>query len=615
MYLAELEIKKFRCLEEISFYFQPGLNVIVGENNTGKSALIDALRLILSLGTGKRDIFASEDDLHHDSKAKTTDNFFEIHATFEKLSIEEQGQFSLCLAPTIGKDVAQIHMRFEIIKKNGRNRPRTIVWGGEKEGENIPFEILDGIRSVYLEALRDAQVGLKPGRKSRISRLLHLIVPSSEKSSELEELVKSAHENIEKGDLLRQAKKEINSRLKGITGEFMAQSADLRFSPPEFRKIAESIRALVGYKVPLDLEENGLGYNNLLYIATVLGELQQAKATDEIDLAVLLIEEPESHLHPHMQTVLIDYLQSLLPQGEQDSDNNLATENNHSKNTENIGKENLSKDSSSIPVQVFVTSHSPVLASRVDLDSLNIIYFGKDNSITSYPIANCPLEPEEKQYLRRFLDVTKAQLFFARGVFLVEGISEALLLPELARILGHPYPLDKLGISIVNVQSLGFKNFVKLFQEKALLIPAVLVTDADPKPDVFPENFEIKEMSETAKNLQKHEVGFLKVCLAVKTLEYDLALAGNAQYMAKAYKKIRPQKGGDMEQAISKGNNNWEKAKAFWHNFDTKDKAKFAQELAQSLACEIADFKVPPYVQNAINYVINAINGKANSQN
>ncbi|MFH1447883.1 MAG: AAA family ATPase, partial [Candidatus Micrarchaeota archaeon] len=371
---------------------------------------------------------------------------------------------------------------------------------------------------------------------------------------------------IEEDDLIITAKNEINQRLQDIEGEFLKQKADLRFSSPEFRRITESLRALVGKENTFEIEENGLGYNNLLYIATVLGELQQDPK--DTDLAALLIEEPEAHLHPHLQTLLMDYLQSC---------------------------SSTQEESEAIPArvstQIFVTTHSPTLASHVDLDSINVLYLDRKAEIRACPVRNCSLDAGEKDDLRRYLDVTKAQLFFARSIIFVEGISEALLLPEFGRKIQRP--LDQYAVSIVNIQSLAFKPFAKIFQGSGLKILAAIITDADP-PSGRAEDLKSEFENET-----------LKIFIAKQTLEYDLALAGNAKIMAEVYKTLRPQKGEDMEKAINESQEHQQQAKAFENNFDKKDKARFAQCLAKKLSeLSANDFQVPEYIQDAIKHVV-----------
>ena len=234
------------------------------------------------------------------------------------------------------------------------------------------------------------------------------------------------------------------------------------------------------------------------------------------------------------------------------------------------------------------------------------MYFDGNGIIKAYSVASCPLENEKKRFLRRYLDVTKAQLFFCKGVILVEGISEALLLPELAKILG--YSLEERGISIVNVQSLAFQPFAKLFQEKAMNTPAAIISDADPPEDVLPESLDFGLISDVGKAILQLESGTLRIFLATKTLEYDLALAGNAQRMAEEYKKLRPQRGKAMLEAVVSSKEPLEQVKSFWRHFGNSDKARFAQILAESLSKTTDGFAVPQYIVNAVKHVVGAVN-------
>jgi putative ATP-dependent endonuclease of OLD family len=113
VYLESLHIVNFRRLADVDLHFQPGLNVILGENNSGKSAVIDALRHVFSLGSDRRDIYCSEDDFHHDTKGNVENETFELHVTFADLSPDEQAHFSICLSPSEGEGTAQLHLRIE----------------------------------------------------------------------------------------------------------------------------------------------------------------------------------------------------------------------------------------------------------------------------------------------------------------------------------------------------------------------------------------------------------------------------------------------------------------------------------------------------------------------
>jgi putative ATP-dependent endonuclease of OLD family len=215
-------------------------------------------------------------------------------------------------------------------------------------------------------------------------------------------------------------------------------------------------------------------------------------------------------------------------------------------------------------------------------------------------LAQCTLSENEKKFMRRFLDVTKAQLFFAKGVVFVEGVSEALLIAECARKL--ECDLSKHGVSVINVQGLAFAPFAKLFQENAIAIPASIISDGDPGEGVYPEVLEKDTVSATAKTLLQMKSGKLDVFLAAKTFEYDLALAGNARRMCEAYKQERPMKGVKMEAALGKATTPKDSAVAFLKHFDPKDKAVLAQVMTLAIAKEPDPFFVPGYLAAAIRH-------------
>src|SRR5207248_11209505 len=152
---------------------------------------------------------------------------------------------------------------------------------------------------------------------------------------------------------------------------------------------------------------NGLGYNNLIFTAATLDTLRKSS---HFAFRCILVEEPEAHLHPHLQTLLLAHL---------------------------AAEADLQTDA----VQIITSSHSPILASQDPIDSIIAIHESTSKtsaiSICTLQIAEKPKDAEKlKKKLQRFLDATRAELFFARRVLMVEGIAEALLLPVLAKVAG-----------------------------------------------------------------------------------------------------------------------------------------------------------------------------------
>jgi putative ATP-dependent endonuclease of OLD family len=145
------------------------------------------------------------------------------------------------------------------------------------------------------------------------------------------------------------------------------------------------------------------------------------------------------------------------------------------------------------------------------------------------------LNQGDYKFLERFLDATKANLFFARGVIIVEGDAENILLPTIAEIIGTP--LHGYGVSIVNVGSTAYKRYAKIFlrqneKEPSLNIPVAIISDVDVKPkEYYIENK--KDVPDIARLIQEKrnelENDWNKENLNIfvakrRTLEYDIAL-------------------------------------------------------------------------------------------
>jgi putative ATP-dependent endonuclease of OLD family len=199
----------------------------------------------------------------------------------------------------------------------------------------------------------------------------------------------------------------------------------------------------------------GLGSNNILFMACELLLL----GSEADGLPLLLIEEPEAHLHPQRQLRLIQFLQEKVQEAREDGQK----------------------------IQVILTTHSPNLGSAIELDNLVLLQGRKGFSLAE---GQTELTKSDYGFLARFLDVTKANLFFARGVIIVEGDAENILLPTLARLLERD--LTESGVSIVNVGGVGLRRFARIFQRQDVAldgeidVPVACVTDLDVMPDCAP---------------------------------------------------------------------------------------------------------------------------------
>jgi len=243
------------------------------------------------------------------------------------------------------------------------------------------------------------------------------------------------------------------------------------------------------------------------------------------------------------------------------------------------------------------------------------------------------MDEAEEMALQRMLDITRATLYFAKGVILVEGISESLLLPVLAKRLNHD--LSKLHVSIIPICGVAFETFRKLLRPDVLGIPAAIVTDADPPvtegdswdgdlPET--ENGAFKVSDRTSGLVQLfNEHDTVKVYHSQVTLEYDLAEAGddNAALMAEVWKdcfKGEPRT-FNTERLAAVPNERGAKALCVWRGMcrasHSGSKAEFAQRLGARLdkfdkaGKAIGPFEVPKYITNAIEFVVGKVNALA----
>lgn len=455
MYLSQVRIWNFRKYgestedgrESLNVKFKKGLNLIVGENDSGKTAIIDAIKIVL--GTQSFDNVRIEENDFYKRGDGTRCDVLKIECTFSDLSDLESGRFLEWIQLDNG---GNSFLKVRIIARIKENRIIIKKTGGE-EGMDINFDASEYLRVTYLKPLRDAENELSPGYRSRFAQVLksHPVFKTNSKDNpnELVEIVSDANKKIEeyfkvndddKDDLqkpssiLFEIRKTLNSFL-GIDSRIY--NANISISKMELSKILS--------KLLLSLDENkvGLGTLNELYMAMELLLLEVKEHNEEFGLA--LIEEIEAHIHPQAQLRVIKYL-----------------ENN-------------------INSQMILTTHSITLASVVKLQNLIVC---RENQAYSLSSEYTSLSKGDYEFLERFLDSTKANLFFAKGVIFVEGDAENLLIPTIAEIIGKP--LYKYGVSIINVGNVAFLRYSNIFirkdKEATIGIPTSIITDLDVRP-------------------------------------------------------------------------------------------------------------------------------------
>lgn len=551
MYLSEVFIENFRIFgaEEdgthLRLTLRPGLNVLVGENDSGKSAVVDAIRYVL--WTTSRDYQRLVEDDFHVSGDERAPNLI-VRCTFRGLSRRQIGRFLEWLSIHDGEPCLCVTMMATRLEEQAattrwrRNIAVSVRSGRTGQGPAIEGEIREFLRTTYLRPLRDAEAELSAGRGSRLSQILqshptfkeHAQSDFAEDEAEtcipqtLVGIMRQAEHRIQQTDVVQRARAELNVGYleRFSVGDDILEGEIGVARQAELRHILEKLELWLRSRPGVELRTpRGLGVNNVLFMAT---ELLLLGGEDQSALPLLLIEEPEAHLHPQMQLRLMEFLEASSGPG-QDS-----------------------------PVQILVTTHSPNLASKVDLERITVMCGGQPYSLASHLTV---LGRSDYRFLRRFLDVTKANLFFAKGVVLVEGDSENILLPTLAKLLERSF--SEHGVSVVSVGGRAFLRYARIFQrtdDRTMPVRVACLVDRDIVPDaaVYVErgireaDLSEEEIEERIARLQAHDDEGVQTFVSdTWTLEYDLAqgdLALPVHQAVQLAKKARTRGDGLSEQ-------------------------------------------------------------------
>lgn len=558
MRLTKLTARGFRNLHgEVPL--PDAMALIAGENNTGKSNVIDALRLLTLPRAGARfSRWITSDDFVHDGHGTRLGDSFELEALYVGLTEHERGRLVTCLAPSVAEDAAKLRLTAQL-RDDGRVN---VTWyGGDSMQPGVEQWARETVLHTYLPPLRDAAGDLRPGRDNKLVNLLNALAPKGSKErEEIEVVAAGANTSLSGTAAVGKARAEIQGRLDKVVGPLFTQKTGLRFSDPRFERVIGALRALAGDEEALELADNGLGFNNLLYMATLLAAITNEPPEDGLHL--LLVEEPEAHLHPQLQDLLMRYLER----------------------------------EAGTRTQVVVTTHSPNFAAASGVERMTVMTrAAAGQPVVGRSPANFGIEQKALDHLRRFLDVTKASLLFARGVILVEGIAEQLLLPQLAERLD--VSLSEVGVTIVNVGGVSFAPFAELFSPERLPYRCAIVSDGDP-----PTKRELDDeleggtplLSATAQKLKANETDSLHVFLAARTFEWDLANAGNWKTLIEALALVKPKVAQGLAQ-LDGG-----RPDALLGAVEDV-KGRFAQALTEVLA-DGRDFFVPEYLRDAISW-------------
>lgn len=571
MRINRLKITNFRNLADIDLSLPPNA-VIVGENRSGKSNLIHALRLVLDPSMSRTDRQLSEDDFWDGLSYNGADPMADgqsITIAIELSDFEDNPVIVTALSDAlIGTNPLQARLTYRYGPSQTRAQDegslpvyRGAIYGGDDLENPISASLLNYVDLMHLPALRDVESDIRNWRRSPLKSLLKEAAAdvSSDDLDGIAEVMRSANTALDGLAPIKTLGSNITTKLGDIVGALNSVDARLGATSEDPMRVIRGMRLFVDGESKRPLSTASLGTLNVLYLALLELGLESRLASKDVGHLTMAIDEPEAHLHPHVQRSVF---RRLLEQ----------------------------RDDSKA---VIVATQSPHIASVADPKSL-VALRTADGRTQASAALDADLSEKEWSDMKRYLDATRGEMVFAKRVLLVEGFAEQILVPAFAATRG--LDLDKEGISVCAIQGTHFGSYVRFCE--SLGMHWAVVTDGDPADNGIKagDTRAIKLVTELKKTGAPQDHG---IFVGVHTLEVDLGSdPSNWALMTAALEALAVTDSAAQTTLAS-----WQQTGPQWVDVlklikKLGGKGRFAQELAST------NLVAPAHINSAINYLL-----------
>lgn len=565
MHITKLSLVNYRNFAATALDFNAGVNTVIGENGTGKTNLFRAVRLLLDAKMLPSAYRLNEEDFHR-SLGDWRGHWIIISIEFDQVSDDESIQalflhgtgvaeestvhratYNLIFRPRreVRHQLSQLtsgdHVGLATIRNSITIADYETIFTGRSTGDFVDpnfykavvgdfdavefddvlhrpeigatlpkqLSIAKEISFSFVPALRDVVRDFQENRPNPLRNLLKSKSGAIDLTAfeVIADKVVDLNQSIEKWPDVGVITEDIRQTISETVGDaYSPSSLHIRSDlPSDADQLFQSLKLFVGEdgeSFEGGIHQLSLGGANLIYLTLKLLEFKYSQATMPI-ANFLLIEEPEAHIHTHIQKTLFDRL------------NYDAT-------------------------QIIYSTHSTQISEVSNVKNMNIL--GRECGIVEAFQPAKGLDEKLVRNIQRYLDAVRSNLLFARSVILVEGDAEEILIPVMVKkLLG--IGLDEFGTSLVNIRSTGFENVASLFHDERIRKRCAIITDLDaPIEGIDPDDENMirakrrEKMARSAKSGEERKVRldafaeenqWVDVFYAPHTFEVDFVASGN----------------------------------------------------------------------------------------